>query len=234
MEVCFVAGGVREFVEAQVAAFPSGSRERRPRRRRRRRFATRAEAKSSAKGSPTTATPSASAAASGVAAGKRSTCSSVEPEENGVVVGDEAELLAPGLVGERLHWIGDRRPRRGRSHGQDPLAPPRRRGARPSARRRPRSRSTSPSRSAASRPARPPSSTAAPASSAAAGSPGGSEVNRSATLSSFSLVCAFAFRSSEPRRPRRRKSGGRGTVRSSRSRSPRICTTSARPTSPRT
>ena len=29
------------------------------------------------------------------------------PEENAVVVGDEAELLAPGLAGERLHWIGE-------------------------------------------------------------------------------------------------------------------------------
>jgi tRNA-specific 2-thiouridylase len=30
----------------------------------------------------------------------------VEPRENRVVVGPAEELLAPGLVGERLHWIG--------------------------------------------------------------------------------------------------------------------------------
>jgi tRNA-uridine 2-sulfurtransferase len=30
----------------------------------------------------------------------------VLPEENAVVVGGEDELLAPGLRGERLHWIG--------------------------------------------------------------------------------------------------------------------------------
>ncbi|HEX3128045.1 MAG TPA: aminomethyltransferase beta-barrel domain-containing protein, partial [Thermoanaerobaculia bacterium] len=30
----------------------------------------------------------------------------IEPEENRVVVGEESELLAPGLMGERLHWIG--------------------------------------------------------------------------------------------------------------------------------
>jgi tRNA-specific 2-thiouridylase len=30
----------------------------------------------------------------------------IEPGENRVVVGEEQELLAPGLLGERLHWIG--------------------------------------------------------------------------------------------------------------------------------
>jgi len=30
----------------------------------------------------------------------------IEPEENRVVVGPEEDLLAPGLRGERLHWIG--------------------------------------------------------------------------------------------------------------------------------
>jgi len=30
----------------------------------------------------------------------------IEPERNRVVVGNEAELMAPGLRGERLHWIG--------------------------------------------------------------------------------------------------------------------------------
>lgn len=30
----------------------------------------------------------------------------IEPERNRVVVGPEEELLAPGLLGERLHWIG--------------------------------------------------------------------------------------------------------------------------------
>ena len=31
----------------------------------------------------------------------------IEPEENRVIVGEDAELLAPGLLGERLHWIGE-------------------------------------------------------------------------------------------------------------------------------
>jgi len=30
----------------------------------------------------------------------------VLPGENAVVVGDESELMASGLAGERLHWIG--------------------------------------------------------------------------------------------------------------------------------
>jgi tRNA-specific 2-thiouridylase len=30
----------------------------------------------------------------------------IEPAANRVVVGEERELLAPGLSGERLHWIG--------------------------------------------------------------------------------------------------------------------------------
>jgi tRNA-specific 2-thiouridylase len=30
----------------------------------------------------------------------------IEPEENRVVVGEDRDLLAPGLLGERLHWIG--------------------------------------------------------------------------------------------------------------------------------
>jgi tRNA-specific 2-thiouridylase len=42
----------------------------------------------------------------GVAADRRLYVLNVLPESNTVVVGDEDELLAPGLAGERLHWIG--------------------------------------------------------------------------------------------------------------------------------
>jgi tRNA-uridine 2-sulfurtransferase len=31
----------------------------------------------------------------------------IEPGDNRVVVGEERQLMAPGLLGERLHWIGD-------------------------------------------------------------------------------------------------------------------------------
>ena len=42
----------------------------------------------------------------GVASSKRLYVLEVLPAENAVVVGDEADLMAPGLAGERLHWIG--------------------------------------------------------------------------------------------------------------------------------
>jgi tRNA-uridine 2-sulfurtransferase len=42
----------------------------------------------------------------GLAANRRLYVLAVEPEHNRVVVGGEEELLAPGLAGERLHWIG--------------------------------------------------------------------------------------------------------------------------------
>ena len=105
MEVCFVSGGVREFVEEQVAERPE-------------RFPGAAAA------SPEPAVLVDAAGAElgagepyyrytvgqrrglGVAAGERRYVLRILPEENRVVVGSERELLAPGLTGERLHWIG--------------------------------------------------------------------------------------------------------------------------------
>ena len=55
-----------------------------------------------------------------------------------------AELMAPGLLGERLHWIGPGPGERGgRGDGEDPLPPPRSRGPHPAAGRRGASRSSS-------------------------------------------------------------------------------------------
>jgi len=103
MEVCFVAGGVREFVESQVAADPD-------------RF-----------GAPALAEPAVLVDTHGETLGEaqpyyRYTVGQrrglglaapsplyvlqIEPEQNRVVVGAEHDLLAPGLRGERLHWIG--------------------------------------------------------------------------------------------------------------------------------
>ena len=42
----------------------------------------------------------------GVASSRRLYVLEVVPETNTLVVGGDAELLAPGLRGERLHWIG--------------------------------------------------------------------------------------------------------------------------------
>jgi tRNA-specific 2-thiouridylase len=110
MEVCFVSGGsgggIREFVEGQVAEFPG-------------RYPGGAAA--------TAAVPARLVDTAGqelgegqpyyrytvgqrrglkISAPERLYVLRIEPEENRVVVGAEADLAAPGLAGERLHWIG--------------------------------------------------------------------------------------------------------------------------------
>jgi tRNA-specific 2-thiouridylase len=123
MEVCFVSGGIREFVEAEVAAAPG-------------RFgggvggtAAGSEAGSEARsavelaaGRPATLVDSGGAVLGagqpyyrytvgqrrglGLAARHPLYVLAIEPDGNRVVVGEERELLAAGLLGERLHWIG--------------------------------------------------------------------------------------------------------------------------------
>jgi tRNA-specific 2-thiouridylase len=94
MEVCFVEGGVREFVEAQVGAggppaqvVDSGGR-------------------ALGCGQPYYRYTVGQRRGLGVAASRPLYVLAIEPEANRVVVGEERELLAPGLLGERLHWIG--------------------------------------------------------------------------------------------------------------------------------
>jgi tRNA-uridine 2-sulfurtransferase len=94
MEVCFVEGGVREFVEAQVGAgappaaiVDSGGR-------------------TLGSGEPYYRYTVGQRRGLGVAARRPLYVLAIEPEGNRVVVGEERELLAPGLLGERLHWIG--------------------------------------------------------------------------------------------------------------------------------
>jgi tRNA-specific 2-thiouridylase len=107
MEVCFVSGGVREFVEAQVAEHPD-------------RFAGTGAAVLSrparlvdaageelGEGQPYYRYTVGQRRGLGLAAKSPLFVLAIEPEENRVVVGPEADLLAPGLLGERLHWIGD-------------------------------------------------------------------------------------------------------------------------------
>lgn len=111
MEVCFVDGTVREFVERELAMHPQ------------RHAAAAAAAAATAGGA---AAPARVVDRAGrelgrgepyyrytvgqrrglhVAAGERRYVLEVLPEENAVVVGAESELYAPGLAGERLHWI---------------------------------------------------------------------------------------------------------------------------------
>jgi tRNA-specific 2-thiouridylase len=113
MEICFVDGEVEDFVAAQAAARPE-------------RFAaavgagaaagpaaivtedgTRLGQSSNHLGSPYYRYTVGQRRGLGVAAGHRLYVLRVLPEENTVVVGDEQALAARGLVGERLHWIGE-------------------------------------------------------------------------------------------------------------------------------
>ena len=103
MEVCFVAGGVREFVESQVEEHPD-------------RFAGAVPAQPSrlvdtaggelGAGQPYYRYTVGQRRGLGLAAKSPLFVLAIEPQENRVVVGPEADLLAPGLRGERLHWIG--------------------------------------------------------------------------------------------------------------------------------
>ena len=103
MEVCFVPGGVREFVEAQVAEHPD-------------RFAgaalsapaklVDAAGRELGEGQPYYRYTVGQRRGLGLAAKSPLFVLAVEPEGNRVVVGEAEELLAPGLLGERLHWIG--------------------------------------------------------------------------------------------------------------------------------
>jgi tRNA-specific 2-thiouridylase len=107
MEVCFVSGGVREFVETQVAAFPDKFPDR---------FAEAVLAQPArlvdtagaelGEGQPYYRYTVGQRRGLGLAAKSPLFVLAIEPEENRVVVGPEQDLLAPGLRGERLHWIG--------------------------------------------------------------------------------------------------------------------------------
>ncbi len=98
MEVCFVESGVREFVEAEVGAtgppaavVDSGGR-------------------ALGSGQPYYRYTVGQRRGLGVASPRPLYVLAILPEENRVVVGEERELLAPGLLGERLHWIGPEPP----------------------------------------------------------------------------------------------------------------------------
>jgi len=103
MEVCFVAGGVREFVEQQAEEHPE-------------RFAGAALHTPAAlvdtdgvqvgTGEPYYRYTVGQRRGLGVAAKSPLYVLAIEPATQRVVVGPAERLLAPGLRGERLHWIG--------------------------------------------------------------------------------------------------------------------------------
>ncbi|MBV8200091.1 MAG: tRNA 2-thiouridine(34) synthase MnmA, partial [Acidobacteria bacterium] len=94
MEVCFVSGGVREFVEAQAgAAGPPAA-------------VVDSGGRPLGSGQPYYRYTVGQRRGLGLASSRPLYVLAIEPEANRVVVGEERELLAPGLLGERLHWIG--------------------------------------------------------------------------------------------------------------------------------
>ncbi len=103
MEVCFVAGGIREFVEEQAAANPE-------------RFGRTAleepavlvdtKGETLGEGQPYYRYTVGQRKGLGLAAPSPLYVLQIEPAHNRVVVGDQSDLMAPGLRGERLHWIG--------------------------------------------------------------------------------------------------------------------------------
>jgi tRNA-specific 2-thiouridylase len=102
MEVCFVDGTVREFVEKEarerragdepVATAPARVLDR--------------EGHLLGHGDPYFRYTVGQRRGLHVAAGERRYVLEVLPADNAVVVGPEEDLYAPGLAGERLHWIG--------------------------------------------------------------------------------------------------------------------------------
>ncbi len=106
MEICFVEGGVREFVESQVEAQPM-------------RFRTESLHQPSrvvdqdgevlGAGEPYYRYTVGQRRGLGIAAPEPLYVLGLEPEHNQVVVGPEAALRVRGLIGRETHWIGTER-----------------------------------------------------------------------------------------------------------------------------
>ena len=103
MEICFVNGGVREFIEEQVAQRPE-------------RFAganvghasrvVDSGGRALGEAEPYYRYTVGQRRGLGIAASERLYVLEVEPRENRLTLGPERELFVSGLVGQRLHWIG--------------------------------------------------------------------------------------------------------------------------------
>jgi tRNA-specific 2-thiouridylase len=103
MEICFVEGGVREFVESQVEAAPT-------------RFRTTAlrqpsdlvdrQGRMLGRGEPYYRYTVGQRRGLGIAAAEPLYVLGIEPEHNRVVIGPGGQLYVPGLQGRDLHWIG--------------------------------------------------------------------------------------------------------------------------------
>jgi tRNA-specific 2-thiouridylase len=103
MEICFVDGGVRDFVEERLAERPQSFSQRPvalPSR------IVDAAGNHLGEGQPYYRYTVGQRRGIGLAASERLYVLAVEPTRNEIVVGGERELAMPGLTGERTHWIG--------------------------------------------------------------------------------------------------------------------------------
>jgi tRNA-specific 2-thiouridylase len=102
MEVCFVDGEVRDFVEREAAANPGrfGAVAAAPAR------VVDAGGRELGHAEPYYRYTVGQRRGLGVASDRRLYVLEVLPGENSVVVGSEQQLMASGLAGERVHWIG--------------------------------------------------------------------------------------------------------------------------------
>lgn len=104
MEICFVSSGIREFVEERVAEHPERySRAPGPEAGQ----IIDREGMLLGLGEPYYRYTVGQRRGLGIAAPEKLYVLGLEPGENRIVVGGEEELAAPGLVGERTHWIGE-------------------------------------------------------------------------------------------------------------------------------
>jgi tRNA-specific 2-thiouridylase len=103
MEVCFVDGEVRDFVASEAAEF--ADRHARAAVAEPARVVDR-DGRELGRAEPYYRYTVGQRRGLGVASARRLYVLEVRPDANAVVVGGDDELLAGGLVGERLHWIG--------------------------------------------------------------------------------------------------------------------------------
>ena len=103
MELCFVAGGVEEFVAERVAERPEAFA-RLPEEGAR---VVDSSGRRLGRGAPYYRYTVGQRRDLGVSTGSRLHVLRVVPEENEIVVGGAEELLADGLTADRVHWIGE-------------------------------------------------------------------------------------------------------------------------------
>lgn len=103
MEICFVSGGIQEFLEERLDAAGSQTSV----RARGGSELVDADGRHLGVGAPYYRYTVGQRRGLGVAAGRRLYVLEIRPQENRVVVGAHQELLQSGFRGDRVHWVGE-------------------------------------------------------------------------------------------------------------------------------